>query len=108
MTDNTPFLPYGRQSIDDDDIAAVSAVLRRDFLTTGPEVAAFEDAAAQHTGARHRPHRAAQARARGPAQRGGPRDLSIGAVQAPSTASAAIWRACRGVTSIGLSHGVDM
>jgi len=53
MTDNTPFLPYGRQSIDDDDIAAVSAVLRSDFLTTGPEVAAFEDAAAQHTGARH-------------------------------------------------------
>lgn len=53
MTGNTPFLPYGRQCIDDEDIAAVSAVLRSDFLTTGPEVAAFEAAAAGHTGARH-------------------------------------------------------
>ena len=31
-----PFLPYGRQSIDDDDIEAVTRVLRSDFLTTGP------------------------------------------------------------------------
>jgi UDP-4-amino-4,6-dideoxy-N-acetyl-beta-L-altrosamine transaminase len=53
MTGEPPFLPYGRQSIDDDDIAAVSAVLRSDFLTTGPEVAAFEAAAAEHTNARH-------------------------------------------------------
>lgn len=35
-------LPYGKQSIDDDDIAAVEAVLRGDFLTTGPAVPAFE------------------------------------------------------------------
>jgi len=38
------FLPYGRQFIDDDDIAAVAAVLRSDLLTTGPAVVAFEDA----------------------------------------------------------------
>lgn len=38
----TEFLPYGRQSIDEDDIAAVTAVLRSDWLTTGPEVEAFE------------------------------------------------------------------
>jgi UDP-4-amino-4,6-dideoxy-N-acetyl-beta-L-altrosamine transaminase len=38
------FLPYGRQAIDDDDIAAVAAVLRSDYLTTGPAFAAFEDA----------------------------------------------------------------
>ncbi len=55
MTQHAPhaFLPYGRQSIDDDDIAAVCDVLRSDFLTTGPEVAAFEAAAASATGARH-------------------------------------------------------
>jgi dTDP-4-amino-4,6-dideoxygalactose transaminase len=35
-------LPYGRQSIDEDDIAAVTAVLRSDWLTTGPAVEAFE------------------------------------------------------------------
>ncbi len=35
-------LPYGRQWIDEDDVAAVSAALRGDWLTTGPEVAAFE------------------------------------------------------------------
>lgn len=37
-------LPYGRQSIDDDDVAAVVEVLRGDWLTTGPTVAAFEEA----------------------------------------------------------------
>ena len=30
------FLPYGRQSIEDADIAAVVEVLRSDWLTTGP------------------------------------------------------------------------
>ncbi|MDR3528428.1 MAG: UDP-4-amino-4,6-dideoxy-N-acetyl-beta-L-altrosamine transaminase [Rhizomicrobium sp.] len=39
-----PFLPYGRQSIEDDDIAAVSAALRGDYLTTGPLIARFEQA----------------------------------------------------------------
>lgn len=42
MTTNQPFLPYGRQEIDDDDIAAVVEVLRGNWLTTGPSVAAFE------------------------------------------------------------------
>ena len=36
------FLPYSRQSIDADDIAAVVAALRSDFLTTGPLVDQFE------------------------------------------------------------------
>jgi UDP-4-amino-4,6-dideoxy-N-acetyl-beta-L-altrosamine transaminase len=40
------FLPYGRQEIDEDDIAAVAAVLRGDWLTTGPAVEAFEAAVA--------------------------------------------------------------
>jgi len=43
-------LPYGRQSIDDADIAAVTEVLRGDWLTTGPAVAAFEQAVAEWTG----------------------------------------------------------
>lgn len=46
------FLPYARQSIDDDDVAAVADVLRGDFLTTGPAVKAFEDAVAARVGAR--------------------------------------------------------
>ena len=36
-------LPYGRQSVDESDIKAVEAVLRGDWLTTGPAVAAFEE-----------------------------------------------------------------
>jgi UDP-4-amino-4,6-dideoxy-N-acetyl-beta-L-altrosamine transaminase len=48
-----PLLPYGRQTIEDDDIAAVVEALRADFLTTGPTVAAFEDAFADTVGARH-------------------------------------------------------
>lgn len=42
----TPFLPYGRQQISEDDIRAVSDVLRSDWLTQGPAVPAFEDALA--------------------------------------------------------------
>ncbi len=46
-------LPYGRQTIEDDDIAAVAQALTQDFLTTGPAVEAFEAALAEVTGARH-------------------------------------------------------
>jgi dTDP-4-amino-4,6-dideoxygalactose transaminase len=35
-------IPYGRHSINDEDIAAVIAALRSDWLTTGPLVEAFE------------------------------------------------------------------
>lgn len=37
-------IPYGRQCIDDDDVAAVVAVLRGDWLTQGPDVERFERA----------------------------------------------------------------
>ncbi|KSB89294.1 UDP-4-amino-4,6-dideoxy-N-acetyl-beta-L-altrosamine transaminase [Caulobacter vibrioides] len=47
------FLPYGRQTIEDDDIAAVAQALRADFLTTGPTVEAFETAFKQKVGAEH-------------------------------------------------------
>ncbi len=46
-------LPYSRQSVDETDIAAVVAVLRSDWLTTGPAVDRFEDAFARFTGAKH-------------------------------------------------------
>jgi UDP-4-amino-4,6-dideoxy-N-acetyl-beta-L-altrosamine transaminase len=48
-----PFLPYGRQSIDEADIAAVATALRSDYLTTGPAVPAFETAFAAAVGAEH-------------------------------------------------------
>ncbi|HET6152207.1 MAG TPA: UDP-4-amino-4,6-dideoxy-N-acetyl-beta-L-altrosamine transaminase [Marmoricola sp.] len=43
-------LPYGRQSISSDDIDAVAAILRGDWLTTGPSVTAFEEAISAVTG----------------------------------------------------------
>jgi dTDP-4-amino-4,6-dideoxygalactose transaminase len=46
-------LPYGRQLVEDDDIAEVVRVLRSDYLTTGPEVEAFEAELAAACGARH-------------------------------------------------------
>lgn len=46
-------LSYGRQSIDDDDVAEVVEALRGDWLTQGPRVRAFEDALCEATGASH-------------------------------------------------------
>ncbi len=46
------FLPYGRQRIEDEDIAAVVEALRADYLTTGPKVGAFERAFASFCGAK--------------------------------------------------------
>src|SRR5271156_3781623 len=46
-------LPYGRQSISEDDIQAVVDVLRSDWLTTGPKVAEFEEALAARVGAKY-------------------------------------------------------
>jgi dTDP-4-amino-4,6-dideoxygalactose transaminase len=43
-------IPYGHQSIDESDIEAVAAVLRGDWLTTGPSVAAFEKDLARLSG----------------------------------------------------------
>ena len=47
------FLPYGRQSIEEADIAAVNEVLRSDWLTTGPKVGEFEEAFAARVSAKH-------------------------------------------------------
>ena len=46
-------LPYGHQSIAEDDIQAVVETLRSDWLTTGPKVAEFEEAFAARVGAKH-------------------------------------------------------
>lgn len=43
-------IPYGRQDIQDEDIAAVAAVLRSDWLTQGPLVPRFEEAVARRCG----------------------------------------------------------
>jgi dTDP-4-amino-4,6-dideoxygalactose transaminase len=44
-------IPYGRHSINDDDIAAVVAALKSDWLTTGPLVEEFESALEKIAGA---------------------------------------------------------
>lgn len=46
-------IPYGRQSIEDDDIDAVIKTLKADFLTQGPKVREFEDKFANYVGAKY-------------------------------------------------------
>lgn len=46
-------IPYGKQSISEEDIAEVVRVLRGNWLTSGPDVRAFEDELARVCGARH-------------------------------------------------------
>jgi dTDP-4-amino-4,6-dideoxygalactose transaminase len=46
-------IPYGRQHVDDDDIAAVAEVLKGDWLTRGPAVDEFERRLCEVTGAEH-------------------------------------------------------
>jgi perosamine synthetase len=47
------FLPYGRQSIEDEDVEAVLAALRDPLITQGPRVERFEQAIAETVQARH-------------------------------------------------------
>ncbi len=46
-------IPYGRQSISEEDIAAVVGVLKSDFLTQGPAIPRFEKALTDWCGAKH-------------------------------------------------------
>lgn len=46
-------IPYGRQSISEEDIAAVVSVLRGEWLTQGPTVNAFEQAVSNYCGVSH-------------------------------------------------------
>lgn len=52
MTHSLKNIPYGRQSIDEDDIKAVVDVLQSDWLTTGPIVDKFEKVFCSFTGAK--------------------------------------------------------
>lgn len=46
-------IPYGKQYIDDDDIAEVVRTLKSDYLTTGPRIPEFEQRFAEHVGAKY-------------------------------------------------------
>lgn len=46
-------IPYGHQTIDEQDIQAVASVLRGDYITTGPVVEAFEQKVADYVGANY-------------------------------------------------------
>ncbi len=50
---NATQIPYGRQSISEDDIRAIIEVLRSDWLTQGPAVKRFEETVAGYCGAAH-------------------------------------------------------
>lgn len=47
------FIPYGKQSIDTDDINEVCEVLKSDFLTTGPKVKEFEEKISEFCGSKY-------------------------------------------------------
>lgn len=47
------YIPYGKQSIDAEDIRAVVDVLHSDYLTTGPKVAEFEQKVASYIGTKY-------------------------------------------------------
>jgi dTDP-4-amino-4,6-dideoxygalactose transaminase len=44
-------IPYGRQTITPEDIAAVTTALQAEFMTQGPTISAFEEAFASYVGA---------------------------------------------------------
>jgi UDP-4-amino-4,6-dideoxy-N-acetyl-beta-L-altrosamine transaminase len=46
-------IPYGRQYITDDDIQAVTDVLKSDYLTQGPKIAEFENSFAKYIGCKY-------------------------------------------------------
>lgn len=46
-------IPYGRQSINDDDIKAVIETLKSDYLTQGPKIKEFEEKFAEYVGAKY-------------------------------------------------------
>ena len=47
------FLPYGKQTIDDEDIEEVVKTLKSDFITQGPKIEEFEKALAKYCGAKY-------------------------------------------------------
>jgi UDP-4-amino-4,6-dideoxy-N-acetyl-beta-L-altrosamine transaminase len=51
--EKSKFIPYGRQSITEEDIKSVVNVLKSDFLTQGPVVPVFERKLCDYTGAKY-------------------------------------------------------
>lgn len=47
------YIPYGKQSINEEDIRAVEEVLRSDYITTGPKIEEFEKKVADYVGAKY-------------------------------------------------------
>ncbi|AYJ79288.1 UDP-4-amino-4,6-dideoxy-N-acetyl-beta-L-altrosamine transaminase [Aliarcobacter cryaerophilus ATCC 43158] len=47
------FIPYGKQTIDEDDIKSVIEVLKSPYLTTGPKIEEFEAELCKYTGAKY-------------------------------------------------------
>ncbi|MEO5801956.1 MAG: aminotransferase class I/II-fold pyridoxal phosphate-dependent enzyme, partial [Verrucomicrobiota bacterium] len=50
---SSEYLPYGRQSISEEDIQAVVATLRSDWLTQGPAIEQFEKRVTDYCGAKY-------------------------------------------------------
>ena len=46
-------IPYGKQYISEEDIAAVTETLKSDFLTQGPKINEFEEKFAQYIGVKY-------------------------------------------------------
>mgnify|MGYP001335282081 FL=1 len=53
LTRRATLLPYGKQWLDEDDMAAVRAVLESDFITQGPAIERFERKVADYVGAKY-------------------------------------------------------
>ena len=47
------FLPYGKQTLDQEDIDSVVKVLNEDFITQGPRINEFEEKIAKYVGAKY-------------------------------------------------------
>lgn len=47
------FIPYGKQTIDEDDIKSVVEVLKSPYLTTGPKIDEFERSICEYSGAKY-------------------------------------------------------
>lgn len=46
-------IPYGKQTVEEDDIQAVVNVLKSDYLTTGPNIETFEQMVAEYTNTKY-------------------------------------------------------
>lgn len=53
IMNNHSFIPYGKQSLDEEDIQAVINVLKSDYLTTGPIINQFEEDVAAYVGTKY-------------------------------------------------------